>query len=234
VPIIAARYNGPPTSANGGYACGVAASALGPGPGVVEVTLRLPPPLDRELSVGPRDGGIALLDGESVVAEAGRVDAVLPTADPVPFEAAVSAATRYPWAHEHPWATCFVCGTQRVPDDGLRIFPGAVTGTQLAASPWIPDDSLLAADGLVETPVLWAALDCPSWFGFACFESWQGRPLLGRMAAEVLRRPQAGEPCVAVGLRTGREGRKVFAASAVYTADGELLGRSRATWILVP
>ena len=66
--VIARRFRGPAGSGNGGYTCGVVAAALGDGP--AEVTLRLPPPLDRPLRVEPRGGGIAVLDGDAVVAEA--------------------------------------------------------------------------------------------------------------------------------------------------------------------
>ena len=55
--IVPGRYNGPPESANGGYACGLVAGLLG---GVVEVTLRLPPPLDRELGVVRQDGRVEI------------------------------------------------------------------------------------------------------------------------------------------------------------------------------
>ena len=61
------RYRGPTQSANGGYAAGrLAAFVDGP----AEVTLRLPPPLDRPLAVAAEDGRVLLLDGEAVVAEA--------------------------------------------------------------------------------------------------------------------------------------------------------------------
>ena len=46
--IIPARFNGPPGSADGGYACGLVSEALGGG---FEVTLLLPPPLETELDL---------------------------------------------------------------------------------------------------------------------------------------------------------------------------------------
>ena len=49
--IVPGRFNGPPDSGNGGYTCGLVAGLLGE---VAEVTLRLPPPLDRELRGGAR------------------------------------------------------------------------------------------------------------------------------------------------------------------------------------
>ncbi|MGH2716864.1 MAG: hypothetical protein ACRDM7_23840, partial [Thermoleophilaceae bacterium] len=50
---IPARFNGPPSSANGGYACGRVAELVGTEE--VAVSLRLPPPLERPLEV-VRDG----------------------------------------------------------------------------------------------------------------------------------------------------------------------------------
>ena len=61
------RYRGPLHSGNGGYTAGrLAAFVDGP----AEVTLRLPPPLDRPLAVAEEDGRVLLLDGEALVAEA--------------------------------------------------------------------------------------------------------------------------------------------------------------------
>ncbi len=56
--------------------------------------------------------------------------------------------------------------------------------------------------------------------------------LLGRMATEIDRLPTPGEPHVVIGWRVGEEGRKRFAGSALLTADGEVLARSRSTWIV--
>ena len=63
--IIPARFNGPPGSANGGYACGVFSEALGGG---FEVTLLVPPPLETQLDIV----GDELRHGDLVVARARR------------------------------------------------------------------------------------------------------------------------------------------------------------------
>ena len=47
--VIEGRFNGPPQSAHGGYACGLLARHLDPN--LAEVTLRSPPPLDAELQL---------------------------------------------------------------------------------------------------------------------------------------------------------------------------------------
>src|SRR5262249_43235544 len=66
--VLPRLYRGPLTSANGGYACGRLAAVVHADE--VEVTLRLPPPLDRPLEVVREDERVLLLDGDEVVAEA--------------------------------------------------------------------------------------------------------------------------------------------------------------------
>jgi hypothetical protein len=48
--IIQSRYNGPPGSGNGGYCAGVWATNCGLTADALEVTLRMPPPLEVENS----------------------------------------------------------------------------------------------------------------------------------------------------------------------------------------
>jgi hypothetical protein len=125
--VIDRRFNGPPDSANGGYTCGVLAGAI---EGPAEVTLGRPPPLERELRV-ERDGErVLLLDGNELVAEAAAVepDWDVP-ASPPSLEEARAAVTGSPFLmRPRPFGTCFVCGNDREPDDGLSIFPGPLGG----------------------------------------------------------------------------------------------------------
>jgi hypothetical protein len=216
---IAGRYNGPPESANGGYACGLLAAYLD---GEAEVTLRVPPPLERELEVAAVDGRVELRDGDTLVAEAERVSLEVDVPAPVSLAEAEEASTRYAGFEDHAYATCFSCGPGR--EDGLGVFAGPVEGREgLVATPWTPD-----AD--VRPEVVWAALDCPS--GWAVDDFQREGVLLGRMAARILRLPAPGEPHVVMGWRVGAEGRKRFAGSALLTAAGEPLAWSRSTWIV--
>jgi hypothetical protein len=228
---IASRFRGPPASANGGYVCGVVGERVHAAGAAVEATLRKPPPLDTPLAVeieGPR---VRVRAGDVVIAEAVPAPLELAVPEPVGFEAAGEAARGYLGFERHPFPTCFVCGPEREAGDGLRIFPGAVTGRDVAASPWIPDPSLAGDDGLVRPEIVWAVLDCPSWFGFAAFESFEGAAVLGRLTARLEGRPRPGDRCVAMGWLVGRDGRKIHTASALHTEDGRLLGVARATWI---
>ena len=72
--VIERRFRGPPESANGGYACGLVAGLLG---GVAEVTLRLPPPLDRELDVVRADGELVEIQTGGFSALRTKLDALL-------------------------------------------------------------------------------------------------------------------------------------------------------------
>ncbi len=55
--------------------------------------------------------------------------------------------------------------------------------------------------------------------------------LLARMTAEVLEPVALGEPIVVVGWTLGQDGRKHESATALLSADGRMLARSRALWI---
>ena len=63
------RFCGPPNSGNGGYVCGLLAKHF---PGSAEITLRAPPPLERELHIETcADGAVELHAAEKLIA-AGR------------------------------------------------------------------------------------------------------------------------------------------------------------------
>ncbi|MBB6172091.1 hypothetical protein HNR23_002151 [Nocardiopsis mwathae] len=238
--IVDPRFNGPADSANGGYISGLLAARLeAPGASGVQVTLRKPPPLGTPMTVEPDDGGgLRLMDGGDLVAVAEPAEEPAEAVPPVSRAKAEQAQRRFRGSSGHPFPTCFTCGTERAPGDGLRLFAGPVDDehpTTVACS-WTPDPSLAVrgADGTprdtVPTEVVWAALDCPGGWSSDVSE----RPIvLGRMAATVARSPRVGRPHVVMGRLLGAEGRKVFTASTVYGPDGEVVARARATWIML-
>jgi hypothetical protein len=148
---------------------------------------------------------------------------------PAPSHAeAVAASRRYPGFEEHAFPTCFVCGPER--EDGLRIFAGRLPGDDLFAATWTPDAALAAADGSVREEFVWAALDCPG--AFAAGFAGRGEMLLGRMAARIDRRPRVGDAHIVTAWPLGEDGRKRYAATALYDERGALLAISRQTWIV--
>lgn len=223
------RFCGPPDSGNGGYSCGLVALAI---EGPAEVTLRVPPPLDRPLRIETRGDVVALLDGETLIAEGCPSAVDVEPGPPVSFAEAEAATARYPWYEGHPFPTCFVCGPHRDPGDGLVIFPGPVEGHQLFAAPWVPDASLAGADGTVGDEFVWAALDCPSGLVAGLFGD-VGVLLLGRLTADLRAPVRAGEPHVLQAWTIERDGRKLHTASALFTADGTAAAVARAVWIEV-
>jgi hypothetical protein len=222
--IIGSRYNGPPGSANGGYAAGLFAAAGLPDEGAVQVTLRLPPPLEVPLRVGPPAPGrtgVALRSGDgTVIAEAQPAP---PPTEPVPavsWAEAVEVSASYPGFTDHPFPTCYVCGPDH--PNGLRIFPGALDDGRTAAPFVVPEDPT--------SETVWAALDCPG--GWAVLTP--GRPyVLGRMTVAVTAVPAAGDRCVVVGRMHEARGRKAEVSTSLYGPDGGLLGCARATWISI-
>ncbi|GAA3455990.1 hypothetical protein [Dactylosporangium matsuzakiense] len=210
---IAARYNGPPGSGNGGYSAGLLAVTLGLAP--AEVTLRRPPPLETDLTLtaGSCSAGAELI-AEAVLTQDQRPDVVRP----VPPDEAAEATKRYAGLSGHPFPTCYVCGVDRT--DGLGLRPGPVSGGR-TATPWlVPPD--------VDEVTMWAALDCPGGWSVIA----EGRPyVLGRLSAWIDAVAEPGSTCVVMGQYLGGEGRKAYALSTVYDEAGAPLAVARATWI---
>ena len=215
--IVAARFNGPPGSGNGGYSAGALGTLLATDGRPVTVTLRKPPPLDTPYDVEPTDDGglAAYADGELIAS-------AVPAADrpQAPQWADPATAGEYLGFTDHPFPTCYVCGPER--DDGLAIFPGPLPGGGTAAYWRVPDD--------VAAVTVWAALDCPG--GWAILSP--GRPyVLGRITVAIDALPQPGEQCVVVGEGIGMDGRKGFVRSGVFAPDRRPIAAAEATWIAV-
>jgi hypothetical protein len=217
--VIERRFRGPTESGNGGYTCGLVAGYVD---GPAEVTLRVPPPLERALRVEQDGDRVRVLDGDTLVAEAKPATVDLEPPEPPSFEAAAEAALP-DGDQDSPFPECFVCGPHRERGDGLRIFAGPLRDPVVAAT-WIP------AEPYTGPEFVWAALDCPG--AYACgFGGERGVLVLGRLAARVEALPRAGERCVVVAWPLGEEGRKAFAGTALYGEGRRVLGVAQAIWI---
>jgi hypothetical protein len=211
------HYRGPLTSANGGYACGRLAAFVAADE--VEVTLRLPPPLDRPLAVERHGDGVRLVDGDALVAEARPAPVEVDVLAPVSVAAAEESRERHVRGWSPDFGECFVCGMR---DDGLELRVGPVAGREpLHASPVVLPES--------RPEIVWAAIDCPG--AYAVGGEGRGDIVLGRMTARVVRVPEAGEQCVVTSWPLGEDGRKLYAGTALFAETGELLGVARQVWI---
>lgn len=229
--IIQHRFHGPRDSGNGGYVCGLVAGALG---GTAEATLRQPPPLDVPLELTIKNGEAALTrDGELItLARPASLDLEVP--EPPSLDAAREAVNNYTGFHQHIFPGCFVCGPQREPGDGMRIFPGELFGTPdkegIVAAPWTPDATLTDENGLVRNIFLWAALDCPGYFAVG---KKGEAAVLGRMTAEISGTAMADKPYIVMGWPMGLDGRKLYSGTAIFAEDGTLIAKAKATWIKI-
>lgn len=231
---IAQRFCGPPKSANGGYACGRLAAFI---EGPAEVTLRRPPPLDKAMRVVAEGDGVALYDGDTLIASARAATADVAIPSTPSFAAAHAAELRTIPPDKHNLPTCFVCGPHRAYGDGLRIHVGPLDPDDadwsgLLAATWIPQPDLADAAKRVRPEFVWAALDCPTGYA-AGFSAGNVFLLLGRQAVSIQRPPMAGEECVIVAWQGSREGRKHFADAVLFGTDGKALAICKATWIAV-
>lgn len=228
--VIPARYNGPATTANGGYACGlIARHARARLAGRVAVTLHTPPPLETVLRTSVSARRVHVWAGEELVATASVSSTEPPTLPAVPLTEARGAESRYQGARRHPYPTCFVCGTDRGNQPGLFLRPGPVEHPLVAvACTWTPDGAASTASGVVDDEIVWGVLDCPG--------GWAGGDLADRpmvvsgMTAQIGSRPRIGEPCVVVGALARDSSRTATATTALYHLDGDLLARAVATW----
>jgi len=224
------RFEGPPNCGNGGYVCGLLGTQQ---QGAVQVTLKRPTPVSRDLIIEDQGLGVRVLrDDETVYAEAAPAEIALSVPVPPSFEDAAKATRGFVGHHDHIFPNCFVCGTHREQATGLRIFAGPVGSGGQHASAWIPHVSLADDLGWIKPEFMWAALDCPGFFA-ATAGGQRTSALLGRLTAEVSGAVKAGERCVVTAWSMGGEGRKRLAGTAVFNAKGTLVAMAKATWITI-
>lgn len=223
--IVPGRFNGPPSSGNGGFSAGSLVDAAGLAPMRATVQLRKPPPLDTPMDVTRDDGWVLASHAGEVVMRARESEGEPDLVPPVGLEEARAAEATYAGLTSHPFPTCVVCGTDRAPGDGLRVFPGrvaAVDGRDRVAATWTPEE--------VSVPLTWAALDCiGAWAG----DLGERHLVLGSMTATYLEVPAAGRTHVVMGGDRGTEGRKTFTASTLYRDDGRAVATAEHVWFAV-
>jgi hypothetical protein len=221
------HFCGPSESGNGGYSAGIVAANV---PFPAEVTLRKPPPLDHPMRLVVDGETAQLLDQETLIIEAKKVDDFTMDVPPLVDFAEAEKATTHFYGYEHsPFPNCFVCGHLRQPGQGLKIHPGRVR-EHTVASPWIPYPALGDKDGFVKTEFIWAALDCPG--AWALIDHDQV-VVLGRIAVKKMLPIKVGEPCVVMGWVIGSEGRKTWTGTAIYNEKKEVCAYAKATWISI-
>jgi len=204
--------------------------------GPAAVRLRIPPPLDTPMEVRKKDGVVELFYKDEMVASARPATVDIDIPEPPDYAAAKAASGRYRGFVSHFYPGCFVCGPEREPGDGLRIFAGPLEAENgpvgMVAAAWEPDASLLDSSGFVAPEYIWAALDCPGAYAFP--EPQNGALLLGELAVSIKGRVTAGEKCVLIGWEISREGRRHYTGTALFGESGSCKAVGYATWFEVP
>lgn len=102
--MIEKRFCGPPSSANGGYACGLLAAHID---GNAEITLLAPPPLGQRLGLVAGEHDVDARKDETTRATGRRVRIDVPEIPLVDFSAARDAVRRAPCDESsHPLPMC--------------------------------------------------------------------------------------------------------------------------------
>lgn len=212
---------------NGGYVCGIIAEAVD---GPAQVSLRLPTPLDRSLSLESGEGWARLTDGGQLLGEGKVLDGGLEIQPPPsPSQSEIEEAKAFfPALGEHMAPHCFVCGNQRDPSDALCIFSGRHPASGHSLANWVPVTDLADQGGLVRPRFLWAALDCPSYFTLGQHDRIA---LLAQMSGAIARRPSAGEALTLRGWTLGHDGRKHHSASVIHDNEGMVIALAKALWV---
>lgn len=215
---IPKRFNGPLDSGNGGYCSGVLAGFVD---GPAQVSLRSPVPLETRLDVIAGEESVRMVDGETLIAEAHRaapLDLEAPVA--VALEDARAAMRDYRGLDSGLFCRCFVCGRAR--EDTLGVFAGKVEGRDVVASTWTPPASTADGQGNVRPEVIWAVLDCPTYFA-AHIDDDLSLSFLVRLTARIDAPVVAEREHVVIAWPIESEGRKRRAGSAVMTPEGDTL-----------
>lgn len=227
---LPADHHGPDRVGHGGVTAGALAAHLPDGP--VEVRLERAAPLGVDLTVEVDGDRARLLDGDEQIASARvaeRSDGQAPAFVPLDVAHAVHGGMRA----SNPFPSCFGCGHDR--DGGLRIEPGRhpdggrVTGVFDPGR--APRDTVFAEAGVrLGSVYVWAALDCPGAFAIIAAEGATAI-LTAALTVEILAPVPRDAQTVVVGRVDGRDGRKIRASTALWSADGRLLAHARQLWI---
>jgi hypothetical protein len=120
--VVERRFNGPLTSANGGYACGLVARYVD---GPAEVTLHRPVPLETALELARHEDGRVTLHHADTLLAVGEPALPLDLEPPyVPSVAEAREAAVTGFARPAEFARCFVCAAPHDRHDGLGVHFG--------------------------------------------------------------------------------------------------------------
>ena len=223
---VARDLNGPAGSANGGVAAGLLAAFIH---GPVRVRLYRPPPLGKAMEVRETAGGLEAVyeDEVAMVASPGRLDLYPPA---VTMDEAVGATSEFVG---HAAVTCVVCGPDHV--GGLQIAPGPVGPGPVHATTWTAPEWAGDGLGIVRAEIVWGVLDCPG--AIMLVRHYPGEsmfPALGTITADIIEPVRIGDNYLVIAWPRGRDGRKLYAGTAIVGPTGIVHAISDQVCIAMP
>ena len=223
-------HEGPPGTGQGGYSayrfCEIVGQPL-------SVRLHSPIPLGAELVVeNDDDGRFTVSSAEPTLIMSGT-----PSEPPshatstVGLDEACQARESTDLHHGiHGAPNCFSCGINR---ESMGVHPGPLPDGRFATD-LTPPEWALTADGHVEPWAFWAALDCTAGVYVANDET---RRIVVTANYQVTMHRDHIEPgtfaVVAHPVDSGWDGRKKWAASSAFDADGVLVAEALSLWVSV-
>lgn len=225
------RYQGFPDIAQGGFTGGLMARRIGP---EAEVVLHRPIRTCTELRMVEVDDGVELIADDEVAAKARETVIDIDVPEPVSWEAAKAAEHDYLGHHEHPYPSCFCCGTERAVGDGLRIFAGPLDDSSILAATWQPHSNHAEDDDILPSEYVWAAMDCPSIWAVmeAAPPTSPDHVVTGKLAVRIERPIQAGNPHVVMAWTLPPRSRTRPAAAAILDRAGAVKAVARHTLVV--
>ncbi len=129
--------------------------------------------------------------------------------------------------------TCVVCGPDH--DGGLQLFPGPVGGGPVHATTWTPPGWAGDGSGTVRPEIAWGVLDCPGAIMLVRHHSNESMfPALGTITAEIRKPLRVGDAYAVTAWPRGRDGRKLYAGTAIVDDRGETFAISDQVCIAMP
>lgn len=227
--VVPELYSGYPGVAFGGYIAGVLAQRSGAK--TVRVNFRGPVPVETPVRLAEAtDGRVELGDVERPLAAAHPAELLLDTPKAPSWGEATAASEQFRAKPPSGVVDCFGCGL-RTADRGLRVYCAPVPDRGLVASAWTPSSTFADPDGLLPTPLVWGALDCPGHWAGHFLGTQRPGAVTAALTGTVLRPVVAGEPHISYAWLLSESGRKHMMGVALATAEGELCAVSESLWI---
>lgn len=196
--------------------------------------LHRPPLLEKAMRIEREAGVVRIFDDADIVLEA-RPSAVEVVDAPLDRSVTETVLERGPAPvdPDHPAPDCFVCGHR---EDGLRLSPRHLEGTDIWATTWTPDASMSQNGSTVEERIIWGALDCPAGFAVIGFgvETADFFPALTRFDVTITRQVPVGRAVVVAGWYISEDPKRIHGGTAIVDDEGTVLASGFASHARVP